>query len=328
MSSFPPIGNSSSSSSSSSSGGGGGSPRSPFALPLDDAKGETSRIINDDREYVEIYPEHLSFGCVAQGFVYSFTVTVVNKAPKPQALKVQVTPAEGETNKMKSKFIPMKIASGVKQHFQIQLVAANSGTSNFNITITQGINKVSVTRPIKALVVPLEVFKHVSKSLMLQKRPIYRNGVSVLGAIASMDDSRSVVTGGATVLTEAMMDEADLEEILSLPIVSGVYFDSVTKQLKVDSKLCEVVVQGNWQVQDSVSQTNALREDRMKELEEKGCHTSRFLISSPHAAFGHQSGGGTGGGGGSKEGEGGDELDGFNSSVLSNPFGKEEEETE
>jgi len=226
---------------------------------------------------IEIFPEHLSFGCVSQGFVYSLSVSVVNKDRKPQALKVYVKSFEGELNRIRSNFVPMKIAPGVKQNFTLDLIADYPGTSNFEMTIVQGSNGAFETRSVKALVVPLEVFKHVAKSLGLQKRPIYRNGVIVLGAIGGIDESRSVVTaGGASVLSEAMMDDADLDELLDLPIVEGVYFDS-RMCLKVDRGLCAVVVDVDWTIEDSILRTKQLREERLDQLQDDGYQTYRAI---------------------------------------------------
>jgi hypothetical protein len=234
-------------------------------------------VVNASTNYCKILPEHLSFGCVAQGYVYRLQVTVVNKCGKPQALKVHVTTGDNEKNRLKSNFVPQKIAPGTKQSFTIDLAAENSGGASFMLHIEQSVNHVTVSRRVSALVVPLDVFKHVAKSLTLQKRPIYRNGVNVIGAIGGADESRSIITAsGASVLSEAMMDETDVGELLDLPLIDGVYFDHTTMKLCVDEKLLEVVV-GDFDNDESIRQTMEKRSHRLDQLEDKGYHTLRSI---------------------------------------------------
>ena len=224
---------------------------------------------------VQVFPPHLSYGCVSQGYVYNLTVTVVNKGSKPQSLKVHVRREESEQNRLRSNFVPIKIAPGTKQVFTCDLIAEYAGASKFQLIIEQGINNMSTSKTVQAMVVPLDVFRHVAKSLTLQKRPIYRNGVMVLGAIGAMDDSRSLVTGGSTVLSEAIMDDADMEDLIDLPLFNGVYYDHANQCLGVDQKLCEVVVSGDFTLEDSIEKTGAARGERLDELEDKGWHTTR-----------------------------------------------------
>jgi len=232
----------------------------------------TSRSISDERVYVEVFPEHLSFGCVAAGYVYSLRVSMVNKGPKPQAFRIRCAhePKDRDESRLRVKFVPSKLAPGVRQDFSLELIAHSTGAINFELLITQGINKLTLPFPVKALVVPLEVFKHVAKSLSLQKRPIYTNGVVVLGQIGSMDDSRSIVTGRASVLSEAMMDEGDLDELQDLPLVEGVYWDAVRKRIVTDAELCRIVVGSDFGLEESVSRTMDLREKRTHEIEDEG----------------------------------------------------------
>jgi hypothetical protein len=226
---------------------------------------------------IKILPDYLSFGCVSQGYAYSLNVTVINKGDKPQALRVTISQSDKEPNKLRSHFVPIKIASGTKQVFRIDLLAEFAGTCSFTLHITQGQNRHTEIKRVSALIVPLDVFKHVAKSLTLQKRPIYRNGVTVVGALGGAEESRSVVTAsGASVLSEAMMDDADLEELLDLPLVDGVYFDHSTMELRVDEELCKVEV-GDWTVEESVAQTLQSHRERMDDLEDRGFHTARSV---------------------------------------------------
>ena len=196
-------------------------------------------------------------------------------------LKVSVQPGEGERNRLKSHFVPLKVASGVKQSFSLDLIAEESGTSTFFLVVEQSVNRVTVTTPVKALVVPIDVFRHVAKSLALQKRPIYRNGVTVLGAIGSADDSRSIVTGGgASVLSEAIMDDADIEELAELPLVDGLYFDHHNGVLIFDDKLAQVAVDGDSTLEEGIKKTNEMRCKVLDDLEDQGYHVARSVLAS------------------------------------------------
>ena len=236
-----------------------------------------SMITDENGVFIKILPAHLSFGCVSQGYVYQLTVTVINKSSNPQSLKVSVTPSKGEKNWLKSNFVPKKIAPGTKQTFTIDFAAHEAGASNFNLSLEQSLNRVSTSRRVSALVVPLDVFKHVAKSLTLQKRPVYRNGVTVIGALGDADASKSIITAsGASVLSEAMMDDADVGELMDLPLVDGIYFDHTTMELRVDEKLCEVHV-GDFTLEDSIEKTLEKISERLDHLEDKGYHTLRSI---------------------------------------------------
>ena len=234
-------------------------------------------------QHIQIAPSHLSYGCVSQGFVYNLSVTIINKSPKPQSVKIMVDPlttnpaAEDKLNRIKVNFVPIKIAPGVKQSFSLDLYAEHVGNSIFELTVEQSMNRFKYTKQIKALIVPVDVFKHVAKSLRLQKRPIYRNGIVVVGAIGTTDDSRSIVTsGGASVLSDAIMDDADLQELAEIPLVQGLFFDHHKGKLCFDSKSCEVVV-GHLSLDESIEQTKKMREDRIHKLEELGFHTEHSI---------------------------------------------------
>lgn len=231
--------------------------------------------------YVEISPPTLSFGCVSAGYVYKLAVTVANKGPRPQMLKVSVIPEEGERNRLKSHFVPLKIASGVRQSFSVDLIAEEAGSSTFYLVMEQSVNRMTIKTPVKALIVPIDVFRHVAKSLSLQKRPIYRNGVTVLGAIGTAEDSRSIVTGGgASVLSEAIMDDADIEELAELPLVDGLYFDHHNGVLMFDDKLADVVVDGDYTLEEGIERTNEMRFKVLDDLEEQGYHVARSVLAN------------------------------------------------
>lgn len=247
-------------------------------LPAIGATTTSVAALHDTACWIEVYPEHLSFGCIAAGYVYELKINVVNKGPKPQALRVRCDSPASFTaalaadapSRLKVVFVPVKIAPGVRQEFTVQLIANKSGAIIFDLLITQGINKHTLSYPIKALVVPVEVFKSVAKSLALQKRPIYTNGVSVLGQIGSADDSRSVVTGRASVLSEAMMDEADVDDLLDLPLVPGTYWDAENKMMVADKELSHIFVDCSQSLEGSIERTHDLRELRRHAIEDEG----------------------------------------------------------
>lgn len=250
-----------------------------------------SRVLNDEKVYIDIFPEHLSFGCVAAGYVYSLKVSIGNKGPKPQAFRIHcATIPEQQESRLRVKFVPLKVAPGVRQEFSLELIANSTGALIFELQITQGVNKVTVPFAVKALVVPVEVFKHVAKSLTLQKRPIYTDNVVVLGKIGSSDDSRSIVTGRASVLSEEIMDDADLTELMELPLVEGTYWDATAKKIVTDKELCRIIVDCNYTIEESIKRTNEARERRVNDIEDEGNYaesTVRSLTREGGSKFRH-----------------------------------------
>lgn len=240
---------------------------------------------------IEIFPYLMSFGCVCQGFIYNLGLTVVNKGKRPQTIRVTCSSdlqevSEGK-NKLRSKYEPKKIAPGMSINITLELVAEYSARSEFKLYIAQAINDAVVTRVVKAHVVPLEVFKGVSKSLQLRNQPIYRVGVVPVGTIFNPDE-RSIVSGqvsglaglsasAETAITEAIMDEEDIGELLDLPIIKNVYWDPRKKQLILGPLLGKVLVDNNWTVAQSIEETQKEVEKEFAKLEEEGFYTLRTI---------------------------------------------------
>lgn len=61
----------------------------------------------------------------------------------------------------------------------IELSAFNAITSNFQLFIQEEMGNKILVKHVSANIVPLDLFKNVSKSLRLEDKPIYRHGVSL-----------------------------------------------------------------------------------------------------------------------------------------------------
>jgi len=236
---------------------------------------------------IEIFPHLLSFGCVCQGFIYNLVMTVVNKGKRPQTIRITCSPDMQEEfdgkNKLRSKYEPKKIAPGMSINITLELVAEHSARSEFKLLIAQAINEAIITRIVKAHVVPLEVFKGVSKSLQLRNQPIYRAGVFPVDTVFNPETAGSIISGAGmsasaeTALTEAIMDEEDIGELLDLPIIKNVYWDPRTKKLILGPILGKVLVDNQWTVEQSVEATQKEVEKEFAKLEEEGFYTIRSI---------------------------------------------------
>lgn len=238
--------------------------------------------------YLEISPKYLSFGLVCQGFVYHLTLTLTNKGMKPTTIRLNCVPTNPTDEKNKTMIIyePKKIAPGMSTTIVIELIADYHLHSSFNFSIAQGLSDEVMLLPVTAFVVPVDIFKNIAKTLQLQKRPIYRNGVQPIRASLTLEDRSTTLSflGGVTpanntenLLSEALMDSEDVDDILELPILSNVYWDPHSKILRMDKTLGGVDVNPEYSIEDTIFNTNKLRDQRMLELEDLGFYTLKTV---------------------------------------------------
>jgi len=238
--------------------------------------------------YLEIFPKYLSFGLVCQGFVYHLTLTLTNKGMKPTTIRLNCVPTNPADEKNKTRIIyePKKIAPGMSTTIVIELIADYHLHSSFDFSIAQGLSDEVMRSPVTAFVVPVDIFKNIAKTLQLQKRPIYRNGVQPIRASLTFEDRSTTLSflGGATptnntenLLSEALMDSEDVDDILELPILSNVYWDPHSKLLRMDKTLGGVDVNAEYSIDDTIFNTNKMRDQRMIELEDLGYYTLKTV---------------------------------------------------
>ena len=239
------------------------------------------------KDFFEIKPDYLSFGCVCQGFIYELNMSIANKSLRPMHIRVSCISYKGEKNRLKSNFEPKKVAPGMSINVVLEYHADYPTTSNFEIRIARGINEETISTNVSAYVVPMDIFKNIAKSLQLQKKRLYRNGVKPVGTTNTiLLDEKSIISRStssptqglaatASILSEALMDEDDIEEFLDLPIFRNTYWDPRIKQMFIDEKIGNIEVDGTLTVEQSIKRNEELWEQRCEELESNGYYTLR-----------------------------------------------------
>jgi hypothetical protein len=195
-----------------------------------------------ETEKVTIYPLKIDYGVIAVGFLYNLKFYVQNNTTTPMRIRVICTPMKGEQNSVRLVNLPDIVAPGLSTTLNLELSAEFATTSKFLIRVTQNHSSEAFEKVVDANIVTTETFKHVKKSLMLNKRPIYHHNVTVVGNIPNYDTLTDDLPNHSTATFSdvILMDDEDIEDLLSLPMVPNVYWDPFSKCLRLDPKLREV----------------------------------------------------------------------------------------
>ena len=211
---------------------------------------------------VIIGPAKLNYGVVSAGFLYNYKFTVQNNTKSPMRIRIACSPLKGESNTIRLVHLPNIIAPGLATTLFLELTAEYPMSSRFLLTVTQNHSDEVYTKEIEANVVSTETFKHVKKSLVLQKRPIYQPNVKVVANIPDFDtmgEDLHNYSSSATFTEAALLDEDDINDLLSLPMVHNVYWDPFAKCLRLDPKLGKIEVDGSSSLEDNKAKTQARR---------------------------------------------------------------------
>jgi len=193
-----------------------------------------------ENDLLSITPTKLFFGVVSSGFYYNLKFSVKNVSLIPIRIRIVCNCVEEDNkNSLRLVNLPDKIAPGMIVQVPIELAAEVPGVSMFTVSISQNVNSVVYSRFVEANVVSPETFKYVKKSLQLQKRPIYRPNVTLISYIPG-SDFFSMGTSSTTFSEALIIDDEDLDDMLSFPITSNVYWDPFDKCLRIDPLLSKV----------------------------------------------------------------------------------------
>jgi len=190
---------------------------------------------------VAITPGNVNFGCVSEGFVYHFSLLVLNKLDVSQKLRFACAPAyDNEPNVVNIVYVPKAIASGMSITLTIELLANIAANSHFNLIITQsGLPKSQITISIRAFVVPVSVFKDIKRALAIENKSMHREGVKIVESLGQHhQDERSAIAG--TVFSEALMNDDEIDELFDLPLIPNVYWDPGSDCLKFEKDISQV----------------------------------------------------------------------------------------
>lgn len=202
----------------------------------------------DTEDYQEfakatIHPLRLDYGVVSAGFLYNLQFSVQNNTKSPMRIRVSCAAVKGEQNTIRLINLPEIVAPGLASTLNLELTAEFPMNSKFTISVSQNHSNVIYTKDVEANVVSSETFKHVKKSLVLQKRPIYQPNVRVIANIPFFDSMNDDLQNfsSATFSDAVLMDEEDIDDLLSLPMAYNVYWDPFEKCLRLDPLLGKVL---------------------------------------------------------------------------------------
>jgi hypothetical protein len=197
---------------------------------------------SSEYDKASIYPAKLTYGVVSTGFLYNLKISVQNNAKSPMRIRVTCTPIKGEKNTIRLVNLPDIVAPGLATTLYLELTAEFPTSSQFILTVAQNHSSAVYTREIEANVVSTETFRHVKKSLILQKRPIYQPNVKVVANIPFFDTLTDELPNysSATFSEAVLMDDDELDDLCNLPMAHNVYWDPFAKCLRIDPRLGKV----------------------------------------------------------------------------------------
>jgi hypothetical protein len=160
----------------------------------------------------------------------------------------------------------------------LELTAEFVCSSMFTLQVSTSADPRVYSRLVEANVISPETFKYVKKSLTLQKRPVYRANVSSAGPIQNVDGEGGSISTPITSFSETLiMDDEDIDDLTSLPMVQNTYWDPFSKMLRIDPEVGRVMVDKTISVEESIERTKERRKLRSNELEEQGFYTSDYI---------------------------------------------------
>lgn len=198
---------------------------------------------NNDLPIVGISPKRLFYGVVSAGFYYNLKFSVQNNSLSPIRIRISCTPFDGEKNSIRVVYLPDKIASGMSVQMTLELTAEFVASSMFTLQISTSADPRIFSRLVEANVISPDTFKYVKKSLTLQKRPIFRSNVTSVGPIQNIPSEGGSIATPVTSFSETLiLDDEDIEDLTSLPMVQNVYWDPFSKILRIDPEIGRVIL--------------------------------------------------------------------------------------
>lgn len=197
----------------------------------------------NEQDKAIIYPERLNYGIVSAGFLYKLKFSVQNNTTTPMRIRVTTSALRGSQNTIRLVSLPDIVAPGLEAVLHLELTAEFPMVSKFLVSVAQNQSSVIYSKEVDANIVSAETFKHVKKSLILQKRPIYEPNVTVFANIPNFDTLTEDLlnhSSSATFSEAVLLDDDDIEDLLSLPTAHNVYWDPFSKCLRLDPKLGKV----------------------------------------------------------------------------------------
>lgn len=169
---------------------------------------------------IALSPEAPTFGCVSVGFAYSLKIYLTNIGSSLERYKITLEDKpESETeNRMKCVYMPQPLAPGMQSVIKIVFHAKENDHCSFPLCITKGSDRMTLTVPITALVVPSDNFKKITRNLKYKNKEVYSAGVECMGAI-SLTQSSYIGEGAPSMYSETLISDEELEVCESYTLI-------------------------------------------------------------------------------------------------------------
>lgn len=180
---------------------------------------------------IQIVPESLGFGCLCVGLKYCLTVKVRNYAKNGIRMRFAIAPlerrADGTFNAVSVEYERKQVAPGMSAVAEVFIDAQYAMTSKYVLEVFYGVAGIrTIQRIVPAYVVPVEIFTALQKNLELHKKKILSDSVRIIGRLSGALGCTAVLkqlTGDNEPKNlSSTMDADDEEELLDLPLVTGV----------------------------------------------------------------------------------------------------------
>jgi hypothetical protein len=213
------------------------------------------------RVMLEIRPPVVDFACVPVGFIYRLEARVVNVSSKSQRIKIMCVQCGEDDNNMNKVIVrcnTQQFAAGSSLPFTIELHAvAPQSNLQYRLNIT-GEHGTETKLYVFGIVLPSAIYKYFAKSLRLQNRDILKRGVQVISLLRDQtsasesrrtisyagDENRAAIRESPSLIESnfisLIMDDDDLDEILSCPLLYNMYLDPKRRCVAVDEELSAV----------------------------------------------------------------------------------------
>ena len=190
---------------------------------------------------VHVTPDPVTFGSLSQGYAYSMTVKIHNHTKSSVRIRASCVPLDPEyaRNEVMVSFIPTQIAPGMTTSIFIKLNASVVGTTKYKLCIDYGLyEKFVLEKVLTAYVMPIDMYKNLSKQLMVNNKKILLENVTAISRLLDYTIDKNI--SESTVYTSSLLDDDDIDELNDLPVIPYCYFDLNSQKLVFDKELSHV----------------------------------------------------------------------------------------
>lgn len=195
---------------------------------------------------VHIKPSPATFGTLCQGYVYALKIKIQNHTNQSIRLKAECLPLDEQCNDVSISYLPIQLAPGMETSLTINTVAIAVSTHKYRFRVVYGYyEKHSLEELITAYVLPVPLYKNVSRQMHLNGKKIMLENVSSLHRINGFSFTDSIPFSPNethTVDSQELLDTEEMDEMIDLPLIPCCYWDHKKQRLVLDEELNAVRV--------------------------------------------------------------------------------------